>query len=306
MSVGFSAVIPVYNRAHLIERCVSSVRRQTHPATEIIVVDDGSTDGTADVVAMLPGVQLVRQPNGGAWSARTTGLRTATQPWVAFLDSDDLWDEDHLERIAAAIEGTNGIAALYFDDTIRGESEGGGSHRSNAGLVVDDRWQLVEDGLRWMLMPLQPVMLQASVVSRPAALEIDGFRPRAPRDDTDFFLRLGIGRPVCAVDGVGTRMTDDADVRLGDRGHRKTDRYWRSTIDMYAELLDNQALDDEGREVVSRRLATAHLRLAASSIRGRRLRDGLRHGWRSLRTDPGASGSAISLAVRTRLPGRRA
>ncbi len=303
MSVRFSAVIPVYNRAGLIERCVESVRSQHHRPAEIIVVDDGSSDGTGDVVEAMASVRLVRQPNGGAWSARSTGLRTATSPWVAFLDSDDLWEPDHLERIAGAIEATGGVAALYFDDTIRGRSEGQGSHRRAAGVECVGPWELVDDGIRWMLMSLQPVMLQASVVHRETALSIGAFRPRPPRDDTDFFLRLGIGRPVCLVDGIGTRMTDDADVRLGDRGARKTDRYWNSTVEMYAEVLDLPALDDAGRTTVRRRLAMAHLRLAASSLRQRHLAAAGRHCWKVLVTDVVVVPMAISQSLRRRRGG---
>jgi glycosyltransferase involved in cell wall biosynthesis len=87
-----SAIIPVYNRAHLIAAAIDSVLGQSRPVAEIIVVDDGSTDGTADVVARYgPRVHLIRQANGGPGAARNRGMKQAAGDYIAFLDSDDLW-----------------------------------------------------------------------------------------------------------------------------------------------------------------------------------------------------------------------
>ena len=95
-----AVVIPTYNRVRLLERALRSVLDQARVADEIIVVDDGSTDGTAEAVADLP-VRLVRQANAGAAAARNRGVREASSPWVAFLDSDDLWDVAHLAVLTA-------------------------------------------------------------------------------------------------------------------------------------------------------------------------------------------------------------
>ena len=87
-----SVVIPCYNAARYIGASLRSVLAQDWPQLEIIVVDDGSKDGSADlVVSEFPGVTVLRQANQGAAAARNLGIRQAHGDWVAFLDADDLW-----------------------------------------------------------------------------------------------------------------------------------------------------------------------------------------------------------------------
>jgi len=90
-----SVIIPTFNRAYCIERAIDSAANQTHRAVEIIVVDDGSTDNTRDVIARRyasdPRVRYVYQDNQGVATARNHGIRLATGDYAAFLDSDDVW-----------------------------------------------------------------------------------------------------------------------------------------------------------------------------------------------------------------------
>jgi glycosyltransferase involved in cell wall biosynthesis len=101
-----SVVMPVYNAASTVARALESVLAQSRPADEIIVVDDGSTDGSGDVVRGSGGsrVTLVRQENLGASSARNTGIARATGDVVALLDADDSWDETKLARQCPVFE----------------------------------------------------------------------------------------------------------------------------------------------------------------------------------------------------------
>lgn len=99
--IDFAVVIPTYNRAATIGEAIESVLRQTVPAREIIVVDDGSTDDTVRYVEALghPHVSiLVNERNLGATASRNRGAKAATAQWLAFLDSDDYW---HPEKLAA-------------------------------------------------------------------------------------------------------------------------------------------------------------------------------------------------------------
>jgi glycosyltransferase involved in cell wall biosynthesis len=91
-----SVVIPAFNAERLIGRAIASVHAQTVRPAEIVVVSDGSTDGTARVAREL-GARVIVQENRGAGGARNTGVRAALCPWIAFLDADDEWHPDKLE-----------------------------------------------------------------------------------------------------------------------------------------------------------------------------------------------------------------
>lgn len=90
-----SVVIPTYNRAHYLPECLRSVQQQTYQNLEVLVVDDGSTDGTRELMAGIcredGRIKYITQPNGGVSAARNTGLRAAQGDFIALLDSDDAW-----------------------------------------------------------------------------------------------------------------------------------------------------------------------------------------------------------------------
>lgn len=101
---GVSVIIPTWNRSSLLPRALDSVLGQSVPADEVIVVDDGSTDGTASMVAArYPQVRLLRTPHGGVSAARNHGIRAVGGAWLAFLDSDDAWQPDKLASQLAAL-----------------------------------------------------------------------------------------------------------------------------------------------------------------------------------------------------------
>ena len=87
-----SVIIPTYNRAHLVTKAVDSVLSQTYKEHEIIVVDDGSSDNTRKVLEpYMDKIRYIYQKNAGVSAARNTGIKAASGPWIAFLDSDDSW-----------------------------------------------------------------------------------------------------------------------------------------------------------------------------------------------------------------------
>ncbi len=102
-----SAIVPTYNRAHLLRRAVQSILRQTFTEMEIVIVDDGSTDATEEEVRGYQGgavpLRYVRKANGGCASARNRGVDVATGDLIAFLDSDDEWLPDAIRSMVDAL-----------------------------------------------------------------------------------------------------------------------------------------------------------------------------------------------------------
>jgi len=102
-----SVVIPTYNREKLVSNAINSVLQQTRSVDEIIVVDDGSVDETKDVLSVYSDkIVYIYQNNAGIAAARNTGIRAATGDWIAFLDSDDTWLEDKIQKQEDALSSS--------------------------------------------------------------------------------------------------------------------------------------------------------------------------------------------------------
>jgi glycosyltransferase involved in cell wall biosynthesis len=107
-----SVIIPTYNRASYVTEAIDSVLVQTYADYEIIVVDDGSTDNTQDVLRpYLDRIVYIYQPNAGVSAARNTGILAAKGEWIAFLDSDDIWLPQKLETHVSAVHDHPDIVA---------------------------------------------------------------------------------------------------------------------------------------------------------------------------------------------------
>ena len=104
--IQFSVVIPLYNKANYIQNCLESVLKQTHKEFEVILVNDGSTDGSETVVERFQDsrVRLVHQENKGASAARNKAISLAKHEWIALIDADDYWYPNHLEELQNTIE----------------------------------------------------------------------------------------------------------------------------------------------------------------------------------------------------------
>ena len=115
-----SVIIPTYNRSNLVKDAICSVLAQNESDLEVIVVDDGSTDGTCKVVEDLRDgrVNYFYKINGGAASARNLGLSKCKGEYVAFLDSDDFWPENYLEVMISHLENNGEFGAAYSPITL--------------------------------------------------------------------------------------------------------------------------------------------------------------------------------------------
>ncbi len=116
-----SVVIPVFNGTNYLAEAIESVLEQTYPAIEIIVVDDGSTDGTWDLIQSFGDrVRGIRKPNGGVASAMNRGIREAAGRHIAWLSHDDLFLPEKLARQVRFLQESDGFAACYTDYRIIG------------------------------------------------------------------------------------------------------------------------------------------------------------------------------------------
>ena len=104
-SFSISVVIPTFNRLIYLERAIKSVLNQTISVNEIIIVDDGSDDGTSEFVhSNYPNIKYIFQSNSGVSAARNTGIKAASSNWIAFLDSDDAWVTNKIQKQITELE----------------------------------------------------------------------------------------------------------------------------------------------------------------------------------------------------------
>jgi glycosyltransferase involved in cell wall biosynthesis len=161
-SVKISVVIPAYNAARFLPRCLKSVFAQTLKPDEVIVVDDGSTDNTAGFAAAL-GARVISRRNGGPSAAKNTGIQSASSEWIALLDADDMWVPDKLERQAACVRPETVLVytgrRIFDDNSVR---EGQPAIDANSA--------------RKMLRYANPIPNSSVLVSREAVTQAGGFR----------------------------------------------------------------------------------------------------------------------------------
>jgi len=187
-----TVVIPMYNAAPTILRALQSVLAQTTPPRRIVVADDCSTDNSADVVraANLPTVEMVRtERNGGIAVARNRGAREASTTWLAFIDADDRWEPEFLERTLAAIERFG--CDFGSAGGTRERPDGSSRHvqvRSVPG--AGDALDLTKDFWR-VAMRFRPVHASAVVVRRSLFEDVGGFWERMRTgEDTCLWVNL--------------------------------------------------------------------------------------------------------------------
>lgn len=146
-----AVVIPCWNHGQLLAEALTSVGFQTLRPTQVIVVDDGSTDDSVAVAQAHPGVTLVRQQHAGTAAARNTGLTHAEADAVAFLDADDLWPPESLERRIVALRESNadgcfGVVEEFGDSVAYEASARAGSAARLPGSMIVTREALRQVG----------------------------------------------------------------------------------------------------------------------------------------------------------------
>jgi hypothetical protein len=259
-----AAVIPTYNRATLIERAIESALTQQRQPDEVLVVDDGSTDNTAALVAAYgEPVTLIRKPQGGVSTARNLGVARSRSDYVAFLDSDDLWYPSHLLRMEQAIEATNGRAVLYFSDLQLGPHYPTDTAWEPCGFEIEGTHKLCDDAGDWLFGPRQPMLIPASLVRRDAYLAVGGSESRLIcRGDTHLFFKIGMAGPLCAVAGFAGHATRHDPTSVQTTAGPGAETYLNCTVWLYGDLLRSGKFTGAQRGVLSRRLGDGYWDLA--------------------------------------------
>jgi glycosyltransferase involved in cell wall biosynthesis len=185
----FSVIIPVYNRAHLVELAIGSVLRQTCQDFELIVVDDGSSDDSAEVVRRLaPQAMVLTIQNSGPAVARNHGIQAARGRFVAFLDSDDVWYDDALANFQTAIEGSP--EAVF----IAGKLVNMDREPTVEEVTVKKRLLKVGRHENFSAAPINILTdfgLTSVAARRETLLAVSGFSPwKSNYEDMDLWLRL--------------------------------------------------------------------------------------------------------------------
>jgi len=194
--VRFSVVMPLFNKAPHVEAAVRSALTQSLGPAEVIVVDDGSTDGSLEVVRSIDDPRLrvlTRSPPGpGGYAARNLGIEAAEAEWVAFLDADDLWHEHHLQSLADAIAAAGGDVGCAFGGTEFVFSDRRTSRALSTRLLAPRTRLATKDMLRaWLESRECPLWTSAVAVRRQLLVDAGLFpADRARRGgDKDLWLR---------------------------------------------------------------------------------------------------------------------
>ena len=191
--MNISVVIPTFNRRQTLSRAIDSVISQTSAVDEIIIVDDGSSDDTAAILAeKYPQARLLQQSNQGVSAARNLGIKHAKSDWIALLDSDDSWLPGKIAAIREAAQQYPDIQLFHSDEIwIRNgvRVNAMNKHQKSGGWIFQQ------------CLPLCAISPSATVIKKSLLLNIGLFDESLPAcEDYDLWLRICHRYPVHYID----------------------------------------------------------------------------------------------------------
>lgn len=197
-SSSIAAVIPVYNKEAHVARAIDSVLRQSRPVDEIVIVDDGSTDGSPQRIEAFrdPRIRLLRRagPGPGPNPARNLAIRCASARWIAFLDADDEWHADFIEQIGSSIDQapeTVGCVFTGWQDVWPDGSITQDPYSASYSAPTFTHLDLERFVSAWLDLHLCPIWTSAIAIRRDILLSAGLFPERCYRGgDKDTWLRV--------------------------------------------------------------------------------------------------------------------
>ncbi len=231
-----SVIIPGYNRASLLPRAIESVLAQSHPVAELIVVDDGSTDNTAALLAgRYPEVDRIQQQNRGVSAARNAGLKQARHDWLCLLDSDDSWQADKLEKQVQALARNPAYRLCHTNETWyrRGRLlRQGKKHEKRGGYLFQH------------CLPLCAISPSSVMIHKKVFEDVGYFDESLPAcEDYDMWLRICRKYPVLFLAEALTN-------KYGGHQDQLSHRYWgmdRFRIMALEKIISSGRLDASDR-----------------------------------------------------------
>ncbi|MGH9400488.1 MAG: glycosyltransferase family 2 protein [Terriglobia bacterium] len=214
MNPKVSVIIPTYNRAAAVRNAIGSALTQTVAEIEVIVVDDGSSDGTGKVLAEAFGdrIRYFAQANQGVSAARNMGIAQARGDWIAFLDSDDLWEKDKVEWQLKALERFGPQCGACYTDvrfynhpetrTMFQMAERGDQHEGEMGVSPSVLKLLVRPGGAGMVVCPSSLLARADAVRRTGGLDLK----LRFQQDTEFMFRIALHTGFCYVNRALVRF----------------------------------------------------------------------------------------------------
>lgn len=254
-----SVVIPTYNRCESLRRALLSVFSQTLLPTEVTVIDDGSTDGTNAMISKeFPEVSYYRQENRGVSSARNLGIHHTTGDWLAFLDSDDEWLPEKLNRQTAALSANPDSRICHTEEIwIR------------AGIRVNPAKKYAKTG-GWIFkqcLPLCAMSPSTIMIHRSVFDDIGLFDTRLPAcEDYDLWLRITANYPVLLIEEPQIK-------KYGGHEDQLSQKLWgmdRFRINALQKIIDTGKLSNENQQAaVNMLLKKAKIYLNGVTKRGK-------------------------------------
>ncbi|GJM12121.1 MAG: glycosyl transferase [Pseudohongiella sp.] len=229
-----AAIIPTYNRAETLRRALDSVYGQSRRVDEVCVVDDGSIDGTEELLSeSYPSAIYIKQENSGVSSARNRGVEATTSHFLAFLDSDDEWLPEKIELQLAALKASPASKLVHGDEIwIRNGKRVNqmDKHRKSGGDVFSD-------SLALCVISPSAVMLKRSLYT-----ELGGFDESLPAcEDYDLWLRICSREKILYIDEPLLR-------KYGGHDDQLSSKYWgmdRFRVQALDKLLESGELDED-------------------------------------------------------------
>jgi glycosyltransferase involved in cell wall biosynthesis len=262
-----SVIIPTFNRAAILPRAIDSVLGQTYRPVEVIIVDDGSTDGTSEALkAYGRAIAVLHQDNAGPAAARNRGIRESTGDLIAFLDSDDVWFATKLERQVDLLKRAGCAVPCCLCDTLVKTSEG--RERSSFEIA----WlKLKEPQGLWLnpalvLATRFVLFCQAVLIRRGFLLDCGGFDERLWfMEDHDLALRLAARGPWAYIrDPLAVWCGANDDFNLSVMAKRHPVKLYECIEYINNKVLEEETrLDDRTRQYLRRNLQDVRWRLLA-------------------------------------------